>query len=55
MSFPRNDDFREKLYQVLKEGRYLWYNGNKEEEEEEEDDVAKRKNSEFCRIESGNS
>ena len=46
MSFPRNDEFKEKLCQVAKEGRYLWCYGNKEEEEEETDDappVAKRK------------
>ena len=39
MSFPRNDEFKEKLCQVAKEGRYLWCYGNKEEEEENEDDA----------------
>ena len=39
MSFPRNDEFKEKLCQVAKEGRYLWSYGNKEEKEEEDDDA----------------
>ena len=46
MSLPRNDELKEKLCQVAKEGRYLWCYGNKEEEEEGEYDappVVKRK------------